>query len=577
MKKTTTILLSLLMSIQIWAQIDRSVRPEPGPAPIVEIGKAQSFELPNGLKVFVVENNKIPQVTFSVIFDYDPVFEGDAAGFVDITGQLIKTGTTTRSKEQIDEEIDHMGASISANATSLHASGLSRNTEQLSALIADIIINANFEERHFSRIKTQMLSELAANKTSPSGIASRVSRVLFFGANHPYGVNVTESSLERVTLEKCVAFYKNHFRPGSSYMAIVGDVRFEDIKRLIERDFGAWKAGEAPEHDYPFPSMPSGTQVALIDRPNAVQSTIIVGFPVNLKPGADDAIAARVMNRILGGSTSRLFYNLRETHGFTYGAYSDLNSDEVAGSFSAFTDVRNIATDSAVYEILYEINRIRYEKVPQDELQLFKNELNGSFAIALENPQTIASFALNTARYSLSEDYYTTYLQRLALITQEDVALAANNHLHPDNAYIIVVGRTPDIADNLRRFAYDGKIRFFDEDGIEYAKDEKLRPAPAGITAETVTNNYIRAIGGQRRMKRVRDITTTMTTTMQGMPITITSYNKAPNKYRMEIGSGGVVFNTQIFDGKKGIISSPMGSQEMPAEMVESLKFNAML
>lgn len=282
-------------------------------------------------------------------------------------------------------------------------------------------------------------------------------------------------------------------------------------------------------------------------------------------------------NNILGGSTSRLFYNLRETHGFTYGAYSNLDFDELAGSFSAFTDVRNIATDSAIYEILYEINRIMDEKVPYEELQLFKNELNGNFALALENPQTIANFALNVARYDLDQDYYTTYLQRLAGITQQDIARVATKYLNPDNAYIIVVGRTPDIADNLRRFAADGRIRFFDEDGIEYAMDEKLRPAPAGITAETVTNNYIKALGGYRRMRRVRDITSTLTTTMHGMPITITSYNKTPNKFRQEIGSGGVVFSTQIFDGHMGTIFSPMGTQQMPAELIENLKFDAML
>ena len=560
-----------------FAQLDRSQRPEPGPAPRVEIGEAKSFTLDNGLRVFVVENSKVPRVTFSMVFDYDPVYEGHLAGLMDITGQMLRTATETRTKEMIDDEIDFIGASMNAGSKSLYATGLSRHSSKISELIADVLINARFEQEHFDRIVNQYKSNLQAEKNDPSSIASRINKVLVYGADHPYGVNTTEESLDNITLSMCREFYDTFFRPEVTYMAIVGDVQFDEIKSLVEKHFKGWEQGMVPAMNYETPQPPKGTRVALFDRPNAVQSTIRVSFPVDLKPGSEDAISARVLNAILGGSTSRLFDNLRETHGFTYGAYSSLSSDKLIGSFTAFTDVRNIATDSAVQEILYEINRLRFEPVPAEELQLYKNELNGNFALSLENPQTVANFALNIARYNLPDDYYATYLQRLAAINEKDILDAANKYLFPDNANILVVGKAADVSENLKKFAFDGRIRYYDEDGNEYDSTKKLKPAPQGMTATDVTNRYIEVIGGVKKLSAMKDLTISATTEMQGMPISFETYNKAPNKLRVEIGSGGTIFSTQIFDGEKGVATSPMGKEELTGEMLEEMKIQSVL
>jgi zinc protease len=577
MKNIILTLTATFFLANAFAQLDRSQRPEPGPAPRVEIGEAKSFTLDNGLRVFVVENSKVPRVTFSMVFDYDPVYEGHLAGLMDITGQMLRTATETRTKEMIDDEIDFIGASMNAGSKSLYATGLSRHSSKISELISDVLINARFEQEHFDRIVTQYKSNLQAEKNDPSSIASRINKVLVYGADHPYGVNTTEESLDNITLNMCREFYETFFRPEVTYMAIVGDVQFDEIKSLIERHFKDWKQGMVPAMSYETPQLPKGTRVALFDRPNAVQSTIRVSFPVDLKPGSEDAISARVLNAILGGSTSRLFDNLRETHGFTYGAYSSLSSDKLIGSFTAFTDVRNIATDSAVHEILYEINRLRFEPVPAEELQLYKNELNGNFALSLENPQTVANFALNIARYNLPDDYYATYLQRLAAINEKDVLDAANKYLFPDNANILVVGKAADVAENLKKFAFDGRIRYYDEDGNEYDPTKKLKPAPQGMTATDVTNRYIEVIGGAKKLSSMKDLTISATTEMQGMPISFETYNKAPNKLRVEIGSGGTIFSTQIFDGEKGVATSPMGKEELTGEMLEEMKIQSVL
>jgi zinc protease len=577
MKNIILTLAASFILANVFAQVDRSKRPEPGPAPRVEIGEARSFTLDNGLRVFVVENSKIPRVTFSMVFDYDPVYEGHLAGLMNITGQMIRTATETRTKEMIDDEIDFIGASMNTSSKSLFASGLSRHTSKIAELIADVLINARFEQEHFDRIMTQNRSNLQAEKNDPSSIAARINRVLVYGSDHPYGVNTTEESLDNITLSMCREFYETFFRPEVTYMAVVGDVQFDEIKSLVEKHFKGWKQGMVPAMSYETPQPPPGTRVALFDRPNAVQSTIRVSFPVDLKPGSEDAISARVLNAILGGSTSRLFDNLRETHGFTYGAYSSLSSDKLIGSFTAFTDVRNIATDSAVHEILYEINRLRYEPVPAQELQLYKNELNGNFALSLENPQTVANFALNIARYNLPDDYYATYLQRLAAINEKDILDAANKYLFPDNANILVVGKAADVAESLKKFAFDGRIRYYDDDGNEYDPTKKLKPAPQGMTAANVTARYIEAIGGEKKLNTMKDLVISATTEMQGMLLSFDSYAKAPNKSRVEIGSGGTIFSTQIFDGEKGVATSPMGKEEVTGELLEEMKMQSIM
>ncbi len=577
MKKIFFTILAISIFSAAYAQIDRSKMPEPGPAPQIKIGEARSFTLDNGLRVFVVENSKVPRVTYSLVFDYDPVFDKEMAGLTDITGGILRTATANRTKEMIDEEIDFIGASMSVYAGGLYASGLSKYTSTLAELIADVIINARFEEEHFNRVKTQTLSGLMAGKNEPSSVAARVNNVLLYGSNHPYGLNITEKSLENITLENCERFYNTYYKPEITYMAVVGDVKFDEIKKIVENYFGKWERGLVPKHSYPTPMPPKGVRVAVVDRPNAVQSVIRVGYPVDLKPGAEDIISARVMNSILGGGTSRLFNNLRETHGFTYGAYSSLSSGKLVGSFVANTDVRTIATDSAVNEILYEIRRMQNELVPLNELNLFKNEMNGNFALSLEDPQTIANFALNIARYDLPADYYTTYLQRLAAINENDILKAANKYLMPNNVNILVVGNASEIAEGLKRFSSTGKILYFDEDGNEYDPAKKLKAAPEGMNADEVIGAYINAIGGEKNLKGIKDVSISAISEIQGMSLNIDTYLKAPDKYRMEMGSGGTIFSKQIFDGTKGIFTSPMGEQPIEGELLEDLKFQSVM
>ncbi|MFA5973606.1 MAG: insulinase family protein [Lentimicrobiaceae bacterium] len=546
--------------------LDRSKRPQAGPAPVIKIGEYQSFELANGLKVFVVENHKIPRLSYSLVLDNDPVFEGDMAGYTDFAGQLMRTGTTTRTKEQIDEAVDNLGASLYTSADGMSASCLTRHNEALLAIMSDILLNADFKAAEMEKIRKQTLSGLEASKNDPGAISQRVNSVLVYGNSHPYGLNASEESVKKITLEKCTEFYKTFFKPNVAYLAIVGDITLDQAKPLVEKYFSSWQRGDVPKATYPTPKAPAKTTVAIVDRPNAVQSTINVTYPIDLKPGSADDIKVKLTNTILGGGSFRLFNNLREKHGWTYGAYSSLQSDKLIGKFNASAEVRNPVTDSSFTEILAEMNRLRTEPVADDELNMVRNYMMGNFGRALENPSTVANFAISTARYNLPKDYYATYLTKLAALNSADVQLTAQKYIKPDNAYLLVVGKAEEIAPKLKKFAKSGEILYYDIEGKQYDPNKKLKPAPAGITAGQVIDNYITAIGGAKKLKKIKDVTINAGATMQNMPISLDMYYKAPDKMLMQIGSGAMVFAKQVYNAGKGMASSPMNGQSKAIE-----------
>lgn len=573
--KILTLLCLLFFVGSGFAQLDRSIKPKPGPAPKIQIGNYDSFVLPNGLKVFVVENHKIPKVSYHLLLDYEPVLEGENAGYVDMTGQMLRTGTATRTKDQLDEEIDFIGATMNTTSDGIFASALKKHNEKLLELMSDVLLNAKFKQEELDKIKKQTISGLEAEKNEATAIAQRVSSAIMYGKDHPYGEFATEESVNKITLDLCSNYYKTYFKPNIAYLAVVGDITLAEVKPLIEKYFGAWQKGDVPVAKYQIKGRPTSDIVAIVDRPNAVQSNISVCYPIDFKPGCDDAIKAKVMNTVLGGGTFRLFTNLREKHSFTYGAYSSLNTDRLIGNFNASANVKNPVTDSSFTQILFEINRLKTEKVPEDELSMIKNYMTGTFSLSLEKPETVANFALNIERYKLPKDYYANYLQNLAAVTSDDVYAMASKYLKPDNAYIFAVGKASEIAEKLKKFSPDGKIKYYDTYGNPVEMENKMKPVPAGVTAESVIKKYIDAVGGEKKMVKVKDLTIKMTTTMQGMTLNFDSYRKVPNKLKVEVLMGGVVMQSQIFDGTAGVTNTMKGSEELKDKDLEDMKIQA--
>lgn len=579
MKKIFLINIAILLglSITLNAQVDRTKAPLPGPAPKIVVGSYESFTMSNGLKVIVVENHKLPKVNYTMVFDYTPVFEADRQGYVAIAGDLLGTGTKNRTKDQLNEEIDFIGASLNFSQTGFNASCLTKHNDKLMSVIGDVLCNSVFTQEELDKSKKQFVSGLASEKKDPGAIADRVSKALMFGKRHAYGQITTEQTLENVKLEHCIDFYSNYARPNISYLAIVGDITLAEAKTMCEKHLGKWERTDTYMGSSERINTSAPGQVAIVDRPVSVQSMVRVCYPLDLKVGDPDYIKARVANTILGGGTFRLFENLREKHGWTYGAYSQISPDKLIGNFMATAEVRNSVTDSAITQILFEMNRMGSEPVPQSELSLVKNYVSGTFALSLENPQTIANFALNTNRYKLPADYYQNYLQNIAAINQDDIQTVSRKFITPGNATILVVGKAEEVAKSLTGFSKDGKVNYYDVDGNLIDKTKKMKAAPAGLTAQQVVEKYLEAIGGRKKLAKINDITISMSTSMQGMSISIKSINKAPNKMFVEVGSGGMVFSKQIFDGTKAMVTSPMGNQELSGPELEEMKNQALM
>lgn len=554
----------------------RKSAPAPGPAPKIELGEYDQFQLDNGLKVIVVENHKLPRVSFQVFVDAPEVVEGELAGFVETAGSMLTKGTTTRTKSQIDEAVDFMGASLSSSGSGLFASCLTKHSDGLLALMSDVLLNPSFPNDEFDKMKKQTISGLVADKSNPDVIAQNVGSVLNFGKDHPYGVIQTEASTEKITIDVCKAYYQTYFRPNISYLIIVGDVKPEAARDMAKKYFGNWESREVQKLTHAAPQAPAEPKVAFVDKAGAVQSVIHVTYPVDLKPGTADVIPARVMNVALGGYFgSRLMSNLREDKAFTYGSTSSLNNDQLAGYFLAQASVRNEVTDSALTQILFELNRLRNEKIGEAELTMVKNYISGGFARSLESPQTVATFALNTVRFNLPEDYYATYLERLAAVSADDVMNMAKKYLHPDKAWLLVVGNKKAVSDKLASFDKGNKVEFFDTYGNLLPDEDDV--LPEGLTAAQVFEDYVTAIGGKEELVKVNSLKTSMSADSPMGKFEMMLLLKKPGNFLTTVGVGGNVMQKMVYNGEKGAMEQMGQKMPMDAETATSIREDGVL
>jgi len=370
--------------------------------------------------------------------------------------------------------------------------------------MTDVLYHPSFPEEELTKNKTQYLSGLAAAETDPGAISSNLISSLLYGADHPYGAVMTAASIESITRQDLVDYHSIYFVPNAAYLVVVGDISPADAMRTAAKHFGAWQSGEVENTDWTNPASSKGIRVCLAPLDGAVQSSLKLTHTVDLQPGHEDAIAVSVMNNILGGGifSGRLMQNLREDKAFTYGARSSLSTDELSGRFTAFADVRNEVTDSAVVEFMYEIRRMTSELVDEESLSITKNSMTGSFARALESPNTVARFALNIEKYDLPEDYYATYLEKLNSVTAEDILRVAKQYLRPDQIYITCVG-SREVMDNLKQFSTNGVVELFDPYGQPLVERKK---AAEGVTVETVLTDYYNARGGVKQLNKIKTL-----------------------------------------------------------------------
>lgn len=574
MKKILSIALFLILSLGLSAQLDRSQRPAAGPAPDLDFGKYKVYELDNGLKVIVVEDHKLPRITMRLLVDNDPVLEEDRAGYVSLAGDMLRQGTTTRPKDELDEEIDFIGASLFTSPSLIYTGGLSKYTEDLFEIMADVALNPAFPEDEFDKLKKQFVSGLESQKEEPDAIASNVYNALLYGKDHPYGEITTVETVEGVTLDDVKTYNNNNWIPNNAYLAVVGDIKAKDARKLAKKYFGEWAKANLARREFSDPAGRDQPQIAFTNRDASVQSVINLGNTIELQPGDPDVVPVRLVNQILGGgSLGRLYLNIREDKGYTYGAYSSFDEDRLTGEFSASASVRNEVTDSAITEFLHEFNRIRTEMVSEEELEAAKNYVIGAFGRALESPQTRGSFALNIQRYGLSEDYYADYLKQIQNVTREEVMETAKKYLQPDQILISVVGKGTEVADKLEKF---GELSYYDEQANP--TEPPSMEVPAGVTAQSVIEGYIAALGGAEKLKAVNDVQSMYNAEIAGAPMAIeaTIARKRPDMYMMEMKAEGMgTVMKQVYDGTSAKMSGMQGEQILEGDDLEEMKNSA--
>ncbi len=533
----------------------RTKAPAAAPARPINLGKYSTFNLENGLQVIVVENHKLPRVSYQIALANDPILEGDQSGYVEFAGEMISKGTTSRPKSKFDEEIDFIGGTLNSSYDGLFGSSLKKHSSKLLDLMSDVLLNPVFPKDEFDKIKNQAISGLASAKTDANAIALNVSSRLNYGKNHPYGEVQTEKSVNAITIENCKKFYSTYFKPNNAYLIVVGDITADEAKLQANKYFLKWQKGNVPVQTYPSVSPPAKPTVAFANKDGAVQSVINITYPIDLKIGAPDELAASLMNNILGGGifSGRLMQNLREKRAYTYGARSSLSSDKLVGNFTASASVRNMVTDSSVEQFIIEMDKMAAEPVSENDIQLAKNSMAGGFARSLESPQTIANFALNTFKYNLPKDYYNTYLSRLEKITIADVQVVAKKYITSKNANIIVVGSKDDVANKLVKFDGDGKIDYYDAYGEVLNYDNVA--IPTDVTGQSIIEDYIDAIGGKSKLIAVKSMVTNATMEIMGKTATITTKQKLPNKFHASMKLGEMAMQEQKMDGNKASIT----------------------
>ena len=565
------------MALGTQAQIDRSQAPKPGPAPKIDLKSPQEFTLKNGMKVLVVENHKLPRVSYNLTIDNKPVLDGNKSGVSSLLAGMMGNGTKSIPKDKFNEEVDFLGASINFGSSGGFATSLTKYSVRILELMADAAMNPLLTEEEFQKEKDKLLENLKSQEKSVDAVAGRVGDALSYGTSHPYGEFTTEETVNNVTYGDVYAYYQKQFNPNNAYLVVVGDVDFKDVKKEIEKYFGAWKKSVVVDTTVPS-AQPNAqySQINFVDMPNAVQSNINLTHNVDLKMNNPDYHSVLIANKILGGGfNSYLNMNLREKHGYTYGARSSIDADKYVGQFSASTAVRNMVTDSSVVNMLQEINRIKTEPVSAEDLKNAKAKYVGDFVLALESPQTIARYALNIKLNDLPNDFYSTYLEKINAVSTDDVTRVANKYFKTENARVVVVGKGSEVIENLEKTGIP--IKYYDKFANPVEKPVFSKPLPSGVDASSVIKNYIKAVGGEDNLKKVNTVLTNADVTIEGAPFKPKAVLKAmaPNKISMEMtieGMGTVM--KQKFDGANGYqeqqgMKIPMTEDEISDKQAE--------
>lgn len=438
--------------------------------PSVKLPKPTEAKLRNGVEVLILEDHRFPTVFVEFHLEgAGALFEPpDMNGLASVTAQMLREGTSARTSKQIAEEVDRLGATLSAasgfGATDavLSASGLSDNFTAWFSVAVDVLLNPAFPADELAKLKQRLRVQLRQQRAAPNFLLSERFNRAVFGSHPAAVVSPTPKSIESLTPEALLKWHGERYRPQNAILAIAGDVNAKELIPKLEEWLGGWPRSNVKALLPPEPVPAEIRKVYLVDRPNSVQTTIALG---NIAIGrrSADFIPMVVMNRLLGGGpAARLFLNLREEKGYTYGVYSDFTALQYPGPWRAGGNMRTEVTAKALVEFFNEIRRIRDEKVTSAELEESKRAIAANFALSLEQPTRGLHFAVTRKRYGLPADYWDSYPAKVMAVTADDVQRVARKYLNPDAVQLVAVGDASRIKPLLEPY---GPVELFSDAG----------------------------------------------------------------------------------------------------------------
>ncbi len=427
--------------------IGRATRPQPSEPREYQFPRFERRRLENGVELVVASVTKLPLVTVAVLVDAGAVC--DAAGregTAQLVAKLLLEGTATSDGAELTERFERLGASVDAHAdwdaAAVTLTALSEHLPAAFDLLGEVLRTPAFRPREVERLKAERLAELLQLRAEPRGLADELfSRFLYTPSSRyarPEGGD--ERSIAAIDRDRLVSFYEMRYLPGGTTVVVAGDISADRAEELTRHALGTWSGGAATR--IVADDLPARRErgVHIIAKPDAPQSELRIGH-VGIQRNHPDFFPVNVMNAVLGGLfNSRINLNLREAHGYTYGAFSSFEWRRQAGPFVVSTAVRSDITDAAAREVLMEIDRIRAEAISPDELSLATSYLDGVFPIRFETTAAIAAALSVLVLHGLPDDYYDRYRSRVRAITTEQILEAAQRHLHPDTLQMVVVG-----------------------------------------------------------------------------------------------------------------------------------------
>lgn len=447
----------------------------------VKLPKAQEAVLPNGLRVLLLENHKIPTFLMRMVVLGGGLSDPpSASGTAIYIAALLREGTTTRTSREIAEQSESLGATIYVDTrgslltftSSVNVGGLSENFDQTLDIFADVIRNPAFPAEEVEKYKQRMIAQSESERTIPSEITYYRIYKSVYSENPPVAGSVSTESVRAMMPQTLKEFHRLFYRPNNAILAVTGDITMKELMPKLEKAFGDWQRGSFPAVQIPTVFPPHKPGFFLINRPGSVQTSLALGS-FGIKRDSPDYFAVLVMNQILGGtSQARLFTNLREEKGYTFGAFSSFSGSKYPGFIMLSSEVRTEVTAGALKEFMYEIRRIRDEKVPADELENAKSSLVGGFALSLERPRELLSDIVTQKLYNFPASYWDDYPQAVAKITAEDVQRVARKYLDPSRMQIAAVEDAAKIRDVLAAY---GSVEQYDAEGRIIKPEENGR------------------------------------------------------------------------------------------------------